>query len=105
MGDFNFSQSFSYTGQLPYPQLSLSSSSSLNLSLGTFGIQAPNTCSVVLVAGSGLKDLQVVMDKADQLGQDMEKISYAVVLLLDKPNVILNTVRLSMSPPVVSIRS
>ena len=69
-------------------------------------MNAPSKSSVVLVAGSALDDLQDVMDKVDTLGQDMQMIPYAIVLLVEDKdkNRILNTTRHNDSPPVVSNR-
>ena len=89
---------------LPYPQLLLTSSSSLHLNLGTHGMNAPNRCSVVLVAGSELKNLSQIMTKIDSLGQEMQKIPYAVILIVDNPTTNLTTSRHAMSPAVVSIQ-
>ena len=66
-------------------------------------MNTPNTCSVVLVAGSALHNLQAVMDKVDSLAQDMQKIPYVMVLLVENPDITFNTTRHVMSPPMVSI--
>ena len=95
----------SFTGELPYPQLSLTSSSPLHPTLGTHGMNTPNTCSVVLVAGSALNNLKAVMEKVDSLVQDMLKIPYMVVLLVENQNMTQHTTRHAMSPAVVSFHS
>jgi len=94
---------FGFYGDLQYPQLFLTSSNNLSLNLGTHGMNAPNTCSIVLVAGLELEDLSNVMSRVDSLGQDMQKIPYAVVLLVDNQNINLTTSRHAMSPPVVQV--
>ena len=58
---------------------------------------------MVLVAGSQLADLSQIMKHVDLLGQDMQKIPYVVVLLVDNPTINLTTSRHAMSPVVVSI--
>ena len=93
-----------FTGELPYPQLSLNSSSPFNLTLGTHGMNAPNTCWIVLVAGSALHDLHSVITMVDSLGQDMLKIPYAIFLLDDNTDMRLDSHRHAMSPAVVSIQ-
>ena len=42
------------------------------------------------------------MKQVDSLGQDMQKIPYAVVLLVDNPTINLTTSRHAMSPAIVS---
>ena len=65
-----------YTGELPYPQVSLSAYSQLSLNLGTHGMNAPNTCFIPLVAGPLLNDLPSILRKVDSLGQETQKIPY-----------------------------
>ena len=93
----------SFTGELPYPQLSLTRTSPLHLTLGTHGMNTPNTCSVVLVAGSALYNLQAVMDTVDSLVKDMLKVPYVMILLVENPDMILSTIRHALSPAVVSV--
>ena len=89
------------TAELPYPKVSLSPSSLTNLNLGTKGMNSPNSCSVVVVGGSALHDLQAVLDLVDTLGDDMQKLPYAIFLQVDTASE-LNMTRHAMSPPVVS---
>ena len=93
----------SFSDELPYPQVSLTASKEIHLTLGTKGMNAPNTCSVVLVAGSALHDLQAVMDMVDSLVEDMLQVPYAIFLIARNETVTLNTTRHVQSPPVVSI--
>ena len=65
-------------------------------------MDSPNTCSIVLVAGDTINNLQEVMQKVDSMGQNMLKIPYAVVLLVENPNFNLTTNRHAMTPAVVS---
>ena len=60
-------------------------------------------CSVVIVAGSSLWDFSSVRSTVDSLGQQMLKIPYLMVLLVDDPTMILNTSSHPMSPPMVGI--
>ena len=92
-----------YTGELPYPQVSLSASSQLSLNIGTHGINAPNTCFIPLVAGPLLYDLPSILRKIDSLGQEIQKIPYAIFLLGDHTSMEPDINRHHMSPAVVSI--
>ena len=89
-----------FTGELPYPQVSVTPDSQHRMNLAKHGMAAPSTCSVVLVAEHMLPGLQAVMDKVDTLGQDMQKIPYAVIILGDRT--VPFTTRHAMSPPIVS---
>ena len=57
----------------------------------------------MLVAGSALHNLQSVMDNVDSLAEDMLRVPYAMVLLVEDPDMIINTSRHAKSPAVVSI--
>ena len=92
-----------YSGELMYPQVSLSSSSLLHINLGTHGMNAPNTCFISLVAGPLFYDLQSIHRKVDDLGQEMQKIPYAIFLLDDHTSIEPDINRHHMSPAVVSI--
>ena len=63
----------------------------------------PTKSSVVLVAGSALKDLQKIMDKIDSQAVDMKMIPYVVILLVKDNDRVPDTVRHAMSPPVVIV--
>ena len=81
--------------------MSLSPSSLTHLKLGTKGMNSPNSCSVVIVGGSDIHELQAVLNLVDTLGDDMQKLPYAIFLLVDKASE-LNITRHVMSPPLVS---
>jgi hypothetical protein len=63
---------------------------------------APTKSSVVLVAGSALKDFQRILDKIDSLADDMKMTPYVVILLIRDNDMVPDTVRHAGSPPVVS---
>ena len=95
---------FRYNGELVYPQLSLTTVHQFKLVPGTRGMHLPNVCFIPLVAGPYLEDLPTVMQKIDSIGQDMQKIPYAVFLLGDLPSTGQAATYLDyhMSPAVVS---
>ena len=66
-------------------------------------MMSPSKSSVVLVAGSALMDLQGVMNKIDFLAKDMKMIPYIVILLIRDSDMVPDTVRNALSPPVVSL--
>ena len=67
-------------------------------------MMTPTKSSVVLVAGSALKDLQKVMNKLGSMAEDMKKIPYVVILIVRENEMVPGTVRHAMSPPVVSLK-
>ena len=66
-------------------------------------MNAPNTCFIPLVAGPLLRDLPTIVRKVDSLGQEMQKIPYAIFLLGDHMSIEPDMTRHHMSPAVVSI--
>ena len=66
-------------------------------------MMAPSKSSVVLVAGSALMDMQGVMDKKDLMGKAMKMIPHVVILLVRDNDIVPDTVRNALSPPVVSL--
>ena len=66
-------------------------------------MMTPTKSSVVLVAGSALKDLKKIMSKIDSLANDMNMIPYVVILLISDGDVVPDTLRHDMSPAVVRL--
>ena len=65
-------------------------------------MMTPTKSSVVLVAGSALKDLEMVMKKISSMAEDMKMIPYVVILLIRDNDKVPDTARHATSPPVVS---
>ena len=78
--------------------------SPLHLSLGTKGMNTKNACSVVLVAGYALDDLQSVKATVKSLTHQMMRMPYLMVLLVDNQNIKLDTSSHPMDPAMVSCR-
>ena len=88
---YNFVVVFlSFQTELPYPQISLTSQSPIHLDLGTHGMNAPNKCSVVLVTGSALTQFQEVKKTVESLVEQMVNIPYAMIIIVDDPNIVIN---------------
>ena len=66
-------------------------------------MMSPTKSSVVLVAGSALRELQNVMKSIDYLAKNMKMIPYVVILLIRDNDIVPDTDRHAMSPPVVSL--
>ena len=67
-------------------------------------MMTPTKSSVVLVAGSALKDLPKIMDKIHSLAEDMKMIPYVVILLIRDNDIVPDNARHALSPPVVSLQ-
>ena len=67
-------------------------------------MMTPTKSSVVLVAGSALKDLQKIMNKIYSMADDLKMIPYVVILLIRDNEMVPDIVRHAMSPPVVSLQ-
>ena len=42
---------FGYERELPYPQILLDLDDAINITINTHGMQAPTSCSIILIAG------------------------------------------------------
>ena len=89
-----------YTGELPYPQIQLTTSSHVEIDVSTRALNAPNKCAVVLVAGPAVHDLYGINNMVYSM---MQTIPYMTVLLVDDPEITLNTTRHQMTPPIVRV--
>ena len=56
------------------------------------------------MAGSALKDLQQIMNKIYSLAVDMQMSPYVVILLIRDNEMVPDTVRHAISPPVVNLQ-
>ena len=91
-----------FSAELPFPQVSLIPEDAPSLVLTTRGMMTPNTCSVVLVAGEHLQNIQGVLDMVDTMSGSMLRIPYAMVLLVEKGNTVPNIPSASIPTAVVS---
>ena len=91
-----------FSAELPFPQVSLTLKEAPSLVLTTRGMMTPNTCSVVLVAGEHLQNIKGVLDMVDIMSSTMLRIPYAMVLLVEKGDTILNITNVSIPTAVVS---
>ena len=72
---------------------------------GTHGIDAPNKCSVVLVAGDALNDFDNVKKTVDSVKNQLELIPTMMILFVDDPNIFLNLSTHAMTPAMVRCHS
>ena len=74
-----FIMSFGYHGALPFPYLRMTITTHLNV--GTFGNNSPNICSIVVIGGKYLEQVDEVMRMVDKIPW----MPSAVFLMAEKP--------------------
>ena len=99
---FNANIHVRFSAELPYPHVSLTPKEAPSLVLTTHGMMTPSTCSVVLVAGEHLQNIQGVLDMVDTMSSTMLRIPYAMVLLVEEGNIAPSIPRVSIPTAVVS---
>ena len=62
-------------------------------------MNAPSRCSIVLVSGSALKELPDIKLTIKHLAHEMMVVPYMMVLLVEDPNISLNTDTFHQIPP------
>ena len=72
------------------------------LVLTTRGMKTSSTCSVVLVAGHHLLNIQGVLDMVDTMSSSILRIPYAMVLLVEKKETAPDIPHISIPTAVVS---
>ena len=78
---------FGYKENFPYAEikLSLALESNFKLNVGSFGFKSPNKCSVVVIGGKLLKQVDKVMRMVDKITDDIAWMPSAVFLMAEKP--------------------
>ena len=78
---FNFG--FKETFNFPNTKLTLKNETKLNI--GTFGTHDPSKCSIVVVGGVYLDQVDEVIKMVDKITEDVEMMPSAVFLMAEKP--------------------
>ena len=91
-----------FHAELPFHQVSVTPEDAPPLVLTTRGMKTSSTCSVVLVAGHHLQNIQGVLDMVDTMSSSMLRIPYAMVLLVEKGETAPDIPHLSIPTAVVS---
>ena len=91
-----------FRAEFLFPQVSVTPESAPPLVLTTSGMKTPSTCSVVLVAGHHLQNIQVVLDMVDTMSSSMLRIPYAMVLLVEKGETVPDIPHVPIPTAVVS---
>ena len=80
-----FILSFGYMKPFPFPDVKLSSDFEFPKNIGTFHVQAfPNKCSIVVIGGKYLQQVDEVMRTVDKITKDRLWMPYAVFLMTEE---------------------
>ena len=71
---------FGYDKPTPFAQIRYDTKTDISLSLYIKGMAASNTCSLVLVAGKYLDNLDKIMEKVDQITKSTGRVPIGVYL-------------------------
>ena len=74
---------FGYTGDLAMSQISLETSNDKhpNMDLGTLGMRATRRCSIVIISGKFISEIDDVMDVIKDISEDTFTMPLAVFLM------------------------
>ena len=78
---------FGYTGDLPMSQISLDTSNDKhpNMDIGTLGMRAARRCSIVIISGKFISDIDNVMDVIKDISEDTITMPL-IVFLMEGPD-------------------
>ena len=91
-----------FHAELPFHSVSVTPEDAPPLVLTTHGMKTSSTCSVVLLAGHHLQNIQGVLDMVDTMSSSMLRIPYAMVLLVEKGGTVPDIPHVSIPTAVVS---
>ena len=81
-----FILSFGFKKPLTFPEIKLTLDySKLHLNVGSFGMNSPSKCSIVVIGGKYLEQVNEVMRMVDKITEDIAWMPYAVFLMAEKP--------------------
>ena len=72
---------FGYDDEITLPQIAVSVDEEIMWNIGTHGMNIPNECSIVIVAGKYLKMVDAVMMKVDQISENIDHIPTAIYII------------------------
>ena len=83
---------FGYDRELPYTQINLDLEEEIDISLATRDIEAPSGCSIVLIAGKYVRQVDAVMKKIDIVAEAVQFVPL-VAFIFDQQAKIDNSLR------------
>ena len=78
-----FIVNFGYKETSPYPQINLSMDV-FPFNIGTYGSKSPSKCSIVLIGGKYLNNVDQIMGFVGMIAEDIEMMPYAVFLMAER---------------------
>ena len=76
-----FILNYGYSASFPFPYLRMTSDSDFHLNVGTLGINSPSKCSIVVIGGKYLEQVDEVMRMVDKITEDIAWINLVPVHL------------------------
>ena len=76
---------FGYKETFPHPEIILSLKPNFLFNVGTFGLHSPHKCSIVVIGGKYLNQIDKVMRMVDKITEDTAWMPSAVFLVAEKP--------------------
>ena len=79
-----FIVNFGFKNPLPFPEIKLSADPKFHLNFGSLGLNSPNKCSIVVIGGKYLEQIDEVMKMVDKITDDIVWMPSAVFLMAEK---------------------
>ena len=76
---------FGYKKAMPFPTIELYPTHDFYLNVGTLGANSPNKCSIVVIGGKYLEQVDKVMRMVNKITEDIAWMPSAVFLMAEKP--------------------
>ena len=80
-----FILNFGYNKPSTFPEIKLVPHLGANLNVGSLGLNSPSKCSIVVIGGKYLKQVDEVMRMVDKITEDIAWMPSAVFLMAEKP--------------------
>ena len=81
---------FGYEKEFPLAQIHLNTKSGFSVVLNSKGIEAPNLCSAILIAGKYLDEIDEVMNLVNQIAEETNNVPIAAFLFRTHENQKIN---------------
>ena len=97
---------FGHLQPFTHPSLQLTLEPGYQLNVGTLGSYSPSKCSIVVIGGKYLEQVDEVMRMVDKITEDLDWMPYAVFLMAEKPGQAIKinvSTRGSTSPTIYQV--
>ena len=79
--------SFGYDKEFPYAKIDMSLEQDIDISINTNGMEAPSGCSIVLIAGKYVKQVDQVMKRVDDIAEQTEFVPLAAFVFYESAGI------------------